>query len=49
MKKLGILAVYLFGSEAERTMTTRSDIDIGIVFKYKKNLGDTRPLYNDLY
>jgi predicted nucleotidyltransferase len=49
MKKLGILAVYLFGSEAERTTTVRSDIDIGIVFKYKKNLGDTRPLYNALY
>ncbi len=49
MKKLGILAVYLFGSEAERITTVRSDIDIGIVFKYKKNLGDTRPLYNALY
>jgi predicted nucleotidyltransferase len=49
MKKLGILAVYLFGSEAERTTTTRSDIDIGIVLKKPKNLEDTRPLYHTIY
>lgn len=49
MKKFGILAVYLFGSETERTTTTRSDIDIGIVLKKPKNLEDARPLYNTIY
>jgi predicted nucleotidyltransferase len=49
MRKLGILAVYLFGSEAGGTITVRSDIDIGIVLKNPKNLGDTRPLYNAIY
>lgn len=49
MEKLGILAVYLFGSEAEGTATIRSDIDIGIVLKNTKNLEDTRPLYGAVY
>jgi len=49
MKELCILAVYLFGSEVEGATTVRSDIDIGIVLKKPKNLGDTRPLYNALY
>ena len=49
MKNLGILAVYLFGSEAEKTNTINSDIDIGILLKNKKHLGDTRPLYNAVY
>jgi len=49
MKKLGILAVYLFGSEAEGATTIRSDIDIGVVLKDPKNLEDTRPLYNTIY
>jgi len=33
LKNYGILAVYLFGSEAKGTTTVRSDIDIGIVLK----------------
>jgi predicted nucleotidyltransferase len=49
MKKLGILAVYLFGSAVEGITTVRSDIDIGIVFESPKNLKDTRSLYNTLY
>lgn len=49
MKNLGILAVYLFGSEAEKTNAVNSDIDIGILLKNKKQLEDTRPLYNAVY
>jgi len=49
MKKLGILAVYLFGSEAYGTATKISDIDVGIVVKNPKNLQDTLPLYNAVY
>jgi predicted nucleotidyltransferase len=49
MKKLGILAVYLFGSEAEKTNAINSDIDIGILLKNKKLLEDTRPLYSAVY
>lgn len=49
MRELGVLAVYLFGSETEGTTTIRSDIDIGVVLKNPKNLEDTRPLYNAFY
>ena len=49
MKKLGILVVYLFGSEADGTTTVMSDIDVGLVLKNPKNLEDTRPLYNAVY
>jgi len=49
MKKLGIIAVYLFGSESEGATTIRSDIDIGIVLKDPKKLEDTLPLYNAIY
>jgi predicted nucleotidyltransferase len=49
MKELGILAVYLFGSEAEGTATPESDIDIGIVLNNPENLEDTRPLYHAVY
>lgn len=49
MKKLGIIAVYLFGSESEGVTTIRSDIDIGIVLKDPKKLEDTLPLYNAIY
>jgi predicted nucleotidyltransferase len=49
MKRLGILAVYLFGSEAYGTVTGMSDIDVGIVLKNPKNLQDTLPLYNAVY
>lgn len=49
MKELGIIAVYLFGSESEGATTIRSDIDIGIVLKDPKNLEDTLPLYNAIY
>lgn len=49
MKELGIIAVYLFGSESEGATTTRSDIDIGIVLKDPKKLEDTLPLYNAIY
>ena len=49
MKKLGILVVYLFGSEAYGTTTGMSDIDVGIVLKNPKNLEDTLPLYNAIY
>src|SRR3972149_7630751 len=49
MRELGVLAVYLFGSETEGTTTIRSDIDIGVVLKNPKNLEDMRPLYNALY
>jgi predicted nucleotidyltransferase len=49
MEKLGIIAVYLFGSEAEGTTTIKGDIDIGIILKNPKNLEDTQPLYNAIY
>jgi predicted nucleotidyltransferase len=49
MKKLGVLAVYLFGSEVEGTTTIGSDIDIGIVLRASKNLEDSRLLYNAIY
>lgn len=49
MKELGIIAVYLFGSEAEGATTIRSDIDIGVVLKKPKNLEDTQPLYSAIY
>ncbi len=49
IKKLGILAIYLFGSEAEGTKTGKSDVDIGILLKDLKNLEDTRLLYNAIY
>lgn len=49
MKKLGVLAVYLFGSEAEETKIIESDIDIGILLKNTKNLEDTRLIYNAVY
>ncbi len=49
MKELGIIAVYLFGSESEGATTIRSDIDIGIVLKDPKKLEDTLPLYNAIY
>jgi predicted nucleotidyltransferase len=49
MKKLSIIAVYLFGSESEGVTTIRSDIDIGIVLKDPKKLEDTLPLYNAIY
>ncbi len=32
LDSLGILAVYLFGSSAENTASSLSDIDIGVVF-----------------
>ncbi len=49
MKKLGILAVYLFGSVAEGVASDSSDIDIGIVLKNPEYLEDTLSLYNALY
>lgn len=49
-KKLGVDAIYLFGSYAQGLETPISDIDIGIVFshpeKYKSN---TMPAYLALY
>lgn len=49
LKKLGILAIYLFGSKAEKTEGVMSDIDIGVVFKETTLLDDTMPLYNAIY
>jgi predicted nucleotidyltransferase len=48
-KKLGILAIYLFGSRAEGTAMDGSDIDVGIVFKKPMMPEDTRPLYHRIY
>lgn len=49
-KKLGVDAIYLFGSYAQGLETPISDIDIGVVFshpeKYKSN---TMPAYLALY
>jgi uncharacterized protein len=49
MKKLGIMAIYLFGSKAEGTSSFKSDIDIGIVIKDTRRLENTQSLYNILY
>jgi uncharacterized protein len=48
-KKLGILAIYLFGSRAEGTAMDGSDIDVGIVFKKPMMPEDTRLLYHRIY
>ena len=49
MKSLQISAVYLFGSGAIGKKSRSSDIDIGVVFKKFRPVGDTRVLYNTLY
>ena len=49
MKEIGVLILYLFGSEAEGATTITSDIDIGVVLKEPRDLDDTRPLYSALY
>jgi len=49
MKKLGIMAIYLFGSRAEGAPSFKSDIDIGIILKDTSRLEDTRYLYKTIY
>lgn len=50
LKKLGVSAVYLFGSEAENKSGKMSDIDIGVVFeKRNRTFGNRNKLYNELY
>lgn len=46
---LGISIVYIFGSKVTGISNKFSDIDIGVVFKYLPESGDTRSLYNALY
>ena len=48
-KKLGILAIYLFGSREEGTAMDSSDIDVGIVLKKPMMPEDTRSLYHRIY
>jgi predicted nucleotidyltransferase len=49
LTKLGILAVYLFGSKAIGKGSPLSDVDIGVVCKDPMQDMDTRSLYNLLY
>ena len=49
LKELGVLAIYLFGSQAESTSTNMSDIDIGVVVKDPRQLDDSQALYNALF
>lgn len=49
MKRLGVLALYLFGSIADGAISNKSDIDIGVVLKNPEILEDTRALYNVIY
>lgn len=49
-KKLGVDAIYLFGSYAQGLTTPISDIDVGVVFSHpEKYKGNTMPTYFDLY
>ena len=49
LKELGVLAIYLFGSQAENTSTKMSDTDIGVVLRDPRQLKDDRSLYNALF
>lgn len=50
LEVLGVAAVYLFGSHAERVASERSDVDVGIVVQHAQQLaGDTMPLYLALF
>jgi len=49
-KKLGVDAIYLFGSYAQGLETPISDIDIGVVFSHpEKYRNNTMDAYLDLY
>src|SRR5947208_2075589 len=48
LETLGVLAVYLFGSQAEGFATPHSDVDIGVVFNQPLP-DDTLKLYDELY
>ena len=49
-KKLGILCIYLFGSQAQEKTHPLSDIDIGVVFEEpQKYKGKTLDIYSKLY
>jgi predicted nucleotidyltransferase len=49
LNKLGIVAVYLFGSVAIGRRSPMSDIDIGIIFRSVESLGSTKETYPYLY
>lgn len=50
LKKLGVILVYVFGSQVEGFATPLSDLDIGVVFKDPKKYEDnTLEAYQVLY
>src|SRR3989338_337030 len=50
LQKLGVGIVYLFGSQAQKTATRQSDIDIGIVFvDPKKSVRHRLKLYTTIH
>lgn len=48
-KKLGISAIYLFGSASQGFSGKLSDIDIGVVFSNPKKIKNTLEPYKELY
>lgn len=50
LQRLGIIAVYLFGSQAEGTAGALSDVDVAVLMKNPRLAqGDIRQLYQALY
>lgn len=49
LQRLGVTAVYLFGSFAEKVAGDLSDIDIGVLLTDPRVLHDSRKLYQSLY
>lgn len=49
LKKIGVAALYLFGSHAEGFDGDLSDIDVGVLLTDPRALKNSRQLYQELY
>ena len=50
LKKMGVIGVYLFGSQVEKIAGALSDLDVGVVFDHPETRSDrSLKMYNDLY